>query len=301
MKNISIQIQSVLYHNDPVDLEKAICHLANAVRVYEKEEKDSQLFCEIHYGDSSKEPIFTEKDIQLLQEKYPQIKRIHYTFSNENTGTAKGHNRMAKGCESDYMMVMNPDVLLSPRCFIELLEPYADPTVGLTEARQTPIEHPKEYDVNTLETGWAATACVIFPTKVYNEVGGFDEVSFFMYCDDVDFSWRIRLKGYKLIYCPRAVAYHAKRLSTGGAWEPTQAERYYSAEAALLMAYKWSQPELLMRLLWDFKGSNDENLMKAEAEFRRRQKEKKLPKQLDKEHKVAEFIDGYYTKHRFVL
>ena len=40
MEKISIQIQSVLYHNDPVDLEKAVCHIANAVRVYEKEEKE---------------------------------------------------------------------------------------------------------------------------------------------------------------------------------------------------------------------------------------------------------------------
>lgn len=301
MEKISIQIQSVLYHNDPVDLEKAVCHIANAVRVYEKEEKEKQLFCEIYYGDSSKNPIFTEDDVNSLQEKYPEVKGIHYTFFNENTGTAKGHNRMAKGCESDYMMIMNPDVLVSPRYFMEMLEPYADPTVGLTEARQTPIEHPKEYDVNTLETGWAATACVIFPTKVYNEVDGFDEASFFMYCDDVDFSWRIRMKGYKLVYRPRAVVYHAKRLAASGAWQPTQAERYYSAEAALFMAYKWSQNELLRRLLWDFKRSKDENLVKAEKEFRRRQKSKTLPEQLDKEHKVAEFIDGYYTKHRFVL
>lgn len=300
MERVSIQIQSILYHNEPKNLERAICHIANAIKVYgENEEK--QLSCEIHYGDSSKTPVFSEEDIRRLKKEYPELKEIHYHFFNENTGTAKGHNRLAKDCKSDYMMVMNPDVLVSPRFFIEMLEPYADKRVGLTEARQTPVEHPKEYDVKTLETGWSTTACVIFPTKVYNKVHGFDADSFFMYCDDVDFSWRIRMAGYKVIYRPNAVVYHAKRLSVSGAWQPTEAEKYYSAEAALFMAYKWSQDELLVRLLWDFSRSKDENLVKAAKEFRRRQKSKSLPKQLDKEHKVAEFIDGYYTKHRFVL
>lgn len=300
MKNITIQIQSILYHNSVQDVEKALCHIANAVKVYGKH-NDVKLHCEMHYGDSSKTPVFSEEDVESLKTRYPELADIRYQFFNENTGTAKGHNRLAEECKSDYMMVMNPDVLITPRFFMEMLEPFADRKVGLAEARQTPIEHPKEYDVNTFETGWAATACVIFPTDVYREVNGFDQESFFMYCDDVDFSWRIRLAGYKVIYRPRAMAYHAKRLSASGAWQPTQAERYYSAEAALFMAYKWSQNNLLNRLLRDFKKSNDDNLMKAEQEFKKRKHENRLPKQLDKEHKVAEFVEGNYAKHRFVL
>ena len=44
-----------------------------------------------------------------------------------------------------------------------------------------------------------------------------------MYCDDLIFSWRIRLAGYKIIYVPSAIAYHAKKkLAVDGGWKPTE-------------------------------------------------------------------------------
>lgn len=299
MEKISIQIQSVLYHNDPEAIEKAIANVANAISVYQK--KQGPLECEFYYGDASREPVFSDDEMSKLKEKYPQLNDIRCNFFHENTGTAKGHNRLAKECKMDYIMVMNPDVLVTPRFFIEMLKPFEDKKVGLTEARQTPIEHPKEYSVHSFQTSWSTTACVIFPTHVYREVHGFDEASFFMYCDDVDFSWRIRMAGYRLCYRPNAVVYHAKRLSVSGAWQPTAAERYYSAEAALMMAYKWSQEDRLKKLLWDFKRSKDEVFNKAAQEFRNRQKSGRLPEKLDKDHKIATFIDGEYAKHRFVM
>ena len=298
-KNISIQIQSVLYHNDVAALEKAICNVDNAISVYR--EHKGELDCEFYYGDASKEPTFSEKERADLKKKYSELRDIRYTFFNENTGTAKGHNRLAAGCKADYIMIMNPDVLVSSRFFIEMLQPFEDKRVGLTEARQTPIEHPKEYSTKSFQTSKSTTACVIFPSNVYKKVKGFDEDSFFMYCDDVDFSWRIRMAGYRLVYRPRAVVYHAKRLSVNGAWQPTSAERYYSAEAALMMAYKWSQEERLNKLLLDFKRSKDETFLKAAQEFKSRKKNGKLPKQLDKEHKIATFVDGEYAKHRFII
>lgn len=299
MENVSIQIQTIIYHNDPKDLEKAICNIDNAIAVYRREK--GNLNCVICYGDASREPIFSEEDIECFREKYKELEMIHYVFFNENTGTSKGHNRLARNCKRDYIMVMNPDVLVTPRFFLEMLEPFKDKRVGLTEARQTPIEHPKDYDTKTFETSWSTGACFITPAFLYEKIHGFDEGSFFMYCDDVDLSWRIRMEGYKLIYRPRAAVYHAKRLSESGGWQPTAAERYYSAEAALMMAHKWSQKERLQRLLWDFSRSNDENLIKAAKEFKHRQKSKTLAAPLDKDHKVATFIDGEYAKHRFTI
>ena len=114
---------------------------------------------------------------------------------------------------------------------------------AMVEARQTPIEHQKEYDIKTLETQWATTACTVIRGDVFRKIGGFDADTFFLYCDDLDFSWRLRLAGYKIIYQPLAPAYHAKTVSAEGKWQPTQTEVYYSAEAAILMAHKWSNPE----------------------------------------------------------
>ncbi len=45
------------------------------------------------------------------------------------------------------------------------------------------------------------------------DVGGFDE-SFFMYYEDTDWSWRARLRGWRILYEPGAVALHAHAASS---------------------------------------------------------------------------------------
>ena len=49
---------------------------------------------------------------------------------------------------------------------------------------------------------------------VFEEVGGFDR-EFFMYLEDVDLSWRLRLFGYRIGFAPDAVVAHAFSGTTG--------------------------------------------------------------------------------------
>lgn len=50
-------------------------------------------------------------------------------------------------------------------------------------------------------------------SKVFHEVGILDE-KLFMYFEDVDFSFRTQLAGYKVRYTPQAIAYHKLSAST---------------------------------------------------------------------------------------
>ena len=299
---VSLQIQSVIYKNEPKELIRTMDSLAWAIQLSRKENGPVDRFI-LSYGDASDHPVFSDAALKQLREKYQDTMEIRYQFFGFNSGTSRGWNLLGKDCTTDYMMIMNPDIIVTPRFFLEIMAPFADKSlnVGITEARQTPIEHPKEYDMKTGETNWAAMACVVFPTSVFCKLNGFDEASFFMYCEDVDFSWRVRMEGMSIIYCPAAVIFHAKYMSNSGYKKPTATELYCSAEAALLMAHKWSNPERLKQLLQTFLISNDENLQKAAAEFQKRRQQGTLPEPLDAEHKVAEFVDGNYTKHRYVL
>ena len=303
MEKCSIQIQSVLYLNQQSSLKRALYSIANAVRV----NKSSDLkvgSITVCYGDASPKRLFDNQEVLSLKKEFSDLFEFKYEFFNENTGSAKGHNTLAKDCNSEYMLIMNPDVILCPKFFEKIIAPFVNDTsntVGMTEARQTPVEHPKCYDRKTLETDWATTACALFKTEDFNAIDGFDYKTFFLYCDDLDFSWRIRLLGKKILYIPDCVVFHAKTLSVSGEWQPTNAEIYYSAEAGLLMAYKWSNKNRFRKLYDIFKNSGDENLNKAAAHFDELKRNKQLPKQLDKEHKVARFVGDYYTKHRFTL
>lgn len=297
--SFTLQIQSVLFKNEKSALLRTLENLQNAFRV----DAEGAKFVEkavLIWGDASPEPLFTAQDIEELNKQFDRF-TIQYEYFNENTGTAKGHNKMAKMQDCECIMIMNPDIVVNPRIFAQLLQPFSDPTVGMTEARQTPIEHHKEYDKETGETSWASTACTIIPREVYEKVGGFDEATFFMYCDDLDFSWMVRLAGYKIIYVPAAVVFHDKRISANAQWQPTQAERYYSAEAAILMAYKWSNNERVEKLLKQFEDSKGDIELKVVESFYKRKEESRLPVQLDADHKIAEFVGDDYGYSRFKM
>jgi len=296
--NFTIQIQAVIYHNEKESLRKALEHMHNALRV-EKEQCGKISSATFVYGDASSAPVFTQDDIAALNSQFGDLLKIEYRFFNFNSGFGKGQNMLAENCSADYMLVMNPDIIVNPRFFIEIMKPFCDDSVGIVEARQTPIEHHKAYDFETFETEWAAMACVMIPTDIWNLVGGIDSDTFFMYCEDVDFSWRVRLHGYKVIYQPMAPVYHAKRISASAEWKPTKTEVYCSAESALLMAYKWSNTQRVEELLNYFRNGEDYHREIVES-FEKKKAENKLPTPIDPEHKVACFTDGYYAKNRFV-
>jgi GT2 family glycosyltransferase len=242
--------------------------------------------------------------VRDIRERHGGAFWIEYDFFEGNLGSARGHNRLAEANAADMILVQNPDVVVSPRLFEVMLAEFARPGTGMVEAKQLPIEHPKDYDVRTGETCWATTACAMIPAPLFRQLEGFDAESFFLYCDDVDFSWRARLAGFKVIYQPAAVVFHDKRLSDDGGWLPSSAEEYYSAEAALLMAYKWSRQDLTERFLKTFRrdgAAGAAHLLRAVAEFERRKEQGTLPRQLDPQHRIGQFVDGMYAEHRFSL
>jgi hypothetical protein len=296
---VSLRIQSIVYRNDQSALLRAFESVDRAVEMAMAAGLLSE--ASMNYGDCS--PTRMVDDILLTQMKSSStaLREVSAVFFDANLGTARGHNRLQKGSTSTLLMIMNPDVVLAPDALIELIKPFQAPGVGMTEGRQVPIEHPKTYDQATGETAWASTATAVIPNNLFEALNGFDADTFFLYCDDVDFSWRVRLAGYKIIFQASAAVFHDKRLSEKGGWLASDAEKYYSAEAALLMAYKWSRPNLLKRYLAQFKNSPESEHQRAAAEFLNRESNQNLPAQLDRENKIGVFVKGNYARHRFDL
>lgn len=297
-----IRAQTILYKNDLSAVERSVASIANAVSV-SKKNGGYVKFAEVSFGDASPSPIADNKYIEDLNNKYGEFVKVDYTFFNLNSGTSKGQNILVKNCRSKYLMLYNPDIVVSPDYFLKMMgvyEKYGD-SVGMVEPRQTPLEHPKSFNPVTGEVIWGAMACVIVPSETYIKLGGLDEQNFFMYCDDVDFSWRLRLNGKKVIYCPAAVVFHGHKIDSNGLPIPTEAEKYYSAEAALMLAYKWSNKRHLNNLITYFENFGSEYQKKALNYFRKREKKGDLPKQLDADHKIAYFKDGCYAKHKYSM
>jgi len=62
------------------------------------------------------------------------------------------------------------------------------------------------------EIGYASGSSVLFRISALKKTGLFDE-DYFMYKEDMDLGWRLKLKGYKNLLSPKSVVYHKYHFS----------------------------------------------------------------------------------------
>ena len=138
--------------------------------------------------------------------------KINLFKSEKNLGFSGGNNFLFEKFINDsshpYFFLLNQDGSLKEAALIELAKMAAlHRDTGMFEAVQHPREHPKEYDSVTFETSWCSGGGVLINKEALKETGFFDH-RFFLYCEDVDLSWRMWLKGWKCRVCPGASYEH---------------------------------------------------------------------------------------------
>ena len=130
------------------------------------------------------------------------------SWQGPNRGFGAAHNILFGHAIGDLYLCLNPDAVLHPDCLTEMVAAMRRyKGRSLIEAQQEPIPHPKIYDAQTGETPWCSGACLLIPRAVYAKLDGFDE-RFFLYCEDVDLSWRARAAGYQCHIVPSAKVFH---------------------------------------------------------------------------------------------
>jgi GT2 family glycosyltransferase len=293
----SVRVQSVLYGNDLPGIDRFLTGLARSAAYARRAAAASVVTCWL--GDCAAEPRLAPRELGALRRRHAGLDRLEHRFFGENLGHGGAQNRLlAEAAAEDVVLLVNPDTYPSPWLLAELLHGLDDPGIAVVEARQLPFEHPKRYDPLTGRTGWASCACALVRTAVLQAVGGFDAASFFLHGDDVDLSWRIRLAGHDIRYRPTAVVFHHKALQ-GTIPAQTTAERLHSAEAAIMLGWKWSRPDIVEHWSRWFAASGDPAYEEAARRFQARVEEGRLPAQLDPDGRVAEFVESHYAVHRF--
>lgn len=127
-----------------------------------------------------------------------------------NLGFGAGHDLAIRHGSADYVLVSNMDLEFEPDALKQVVRQAMHDSAGRYaswELRQLPYEHPKHYDPVTLEVSWSSHACILMRRAAYQQVGGYDD-RIFMYCEDVELSYRYRSHGYLLQYCPSAIVHH---------------------------------------------------------------------------------------------
>jgi GT2 family glycosyltransferase len=175
---------------------------------------------------------------------------VRFVRSLHNNGFARAVNLLANQSTAPFMFLLNPDTKLEPGCLEELLNrARSDARIGICEARQAPREHPKAWDPSTGETTWCSGAAALIRREAFESAGGFDERLFFMYCEDVDLSWRLWLKGWKCVYEPAAVVQHFTQDLAPG--KRRTLENYFSFRNSLFLYYRFGESKD-RALFWKF-------------------------------------------------
>jgi GT2 family glycosyltransferase len=148
-----------------------------------------------------------------------------------NIGFAAGSNLGARDAQGDVLVFLNPDTVVAPGAVAQLARTLDDQKIGIAMARLRLLDEPEKLnaagvDVHVTGIGWAAeygqpvdsvrdladvpsasgTAMAI-RADTFRELGGFAE-ELFMYLEDLEFGWRARLAGYRVVVDPAADVFH---------------------------------------------------------------------------------------------
>ncbi len=144
-------------------------------------------------------------------------------------GFGANHNRALADAREPFVCVLNPDVRLVDDPFATLVAQAGRKGVGAAyplqrdaqgslqdseRALPTPMALWRRRVLRRAEprTDWVNAACLVLPTPVWRQLGGFDE-RYHMYCEDVDLSLRLRLAGLRLVRAPVTVVHAGQRAS----------------------------------------------------------------------------------------
>jgi GT2 family glycosyltransferase len=179
----------------------------------------------------------TDGSVDLVRRRFPEARLL--TFS-ENRGFAAAMNAGIAETTTPFVAFLNNDALPEPTWLEELaacLARHAGAAAatskllladepgrldgagdGLTRSFLPYVRGHGEPDdgrfADEVEVFGASGAAALWHSSVLHEVGGFDE-RFFAYYEDVDLSFRARLRGYEIWYAPRSVARHTRGGTAG--------------------------------------------------------------------------------------
>ncbi|MFA6536931.1 MAG: glycosyltransferase family 2 protein [Patescibacteria group bacterium] len=179
---------------------------------------------------------------QIIAERFPQFKVIAH---KDNLGFARAHNQAIHWTDSEYVVCLNQDIVLDPK-FLEQMADFLDKnqavgavtgkicrldedllptkyidTVGLKIFKNLRVVDQGsgemdegQYDV--FEQVFGVSGCVpVYRRRALKTVEFskefFDE-NFFIYKEDVDLSFRLRVRGWPIWRVSSAIAYHARTI-----------------------------------------------------------------------------------------
>jgi len=177
-----------------------------------------------------------DESIGFFRAQFDNDPQVRIIENRQNFGFALGNNLAAINVKGEFLLIMNPDNILPPdalekmvkvlksRPDIGIVGPgliYPDGTLrpsarrfpsmmDLINKRLFPAKWQKNYvyEMNkfakeeVVTVDWLVGACLMLRTRLFRDLGGFDE-RYFLFFEDIDLCRRIKNLGLEVAYLPQ--------------------------------------------------------------------------------------------------
>ncbi len=230
----------------------------------------------------------SDDSCEFIKKHFPNIKP---TCNKKNLGYAEAANQGIRLADGKYVMILNPDVILEKnyleKCVAKMEEDEKIAAIGGKIYKYDFQHHQKTNIIDTTgllcyrnrrvvdrgqgdqdqgqfntseEVFGISGACPLYRKKALEDVKvnvEFFDKDFFMYKEDVDMAWRLRLFGWKCFYLATAIGYHVRGtgvLKRSGFFDVaknrhnlSRFQKHYSYKNQRLMQIKNEMPRHFLR------------------------------------------------------
>ena len=208
--------------------------------------------------------------------------RCTIVYNDENIGFAAAQNQAIRLSKSEWVLTLNPDVLLLPN-FIQALVDAGQmhpkvgtvcgkllailatfdlpdkPLVDSTGIYFTPMLRHLDRGSQEVDNGHylnyeyvfgATAAAALYRREMIDDMlidGEFFDEEFFVYREDADVAWRAQLFGWRCVYTPHARGYHVRNVLPGNRRALPPVINMHSVKNRFLMRIKNMTPDLYRR------------------------------------------------------
>ncbi len=225
----------------------------------------------------------TDDSVIFVKSNYPQVRVIEL---KKNRGFGAASNTGVVESNNPIIILLNNDVVVKKDFIKPLIEPFYDDNVfavgtkvlwknkdnketiyfGKAEASfkygMFRVKYPWEVDSDRMEYSgvslYAGGGFAAFDKKKFLKIGGFDEIYYPFYVEDLDLSYRAWKRGWKVLYAPQSIVFHKHQGTIGKNFEEGVV-KCIEKKNALIFVWKNITDKkfmiqhiffLLFRLLW---------------------------------------------------
>ncbi len=207
----------------------------------------------------------SDASLEYVKKTFGPDKRLKFVENPASLGPAVGRNNGIAIANGRYVAFLDNDTEVDKDWLLELVKVFdSDSTIGAAQSKLLRIEQRDFFDSTgdyltplgflserargAKDTGQfdyvsdifsAKSASSIIRKDVLDRIGAFDE-DYYMYLEETDLCWRVWLSGYRVVFIPGSVVYHAYGTKKKAKVEyyPAYVVRYYGCRNYIVTLIK---------------------------------------------------------------